>query len=161
MTYRRPAWQTLTLTAAVAGVAAAMLAFARPTEVLVDGQRLDADVPAVTEAGGKVYVPLRAVAQALGADVSVDARSGDVLVARGDKTLRLDVGDVHAKLNGMPMTLNHAPFRVRGRVMIGLNTVARAFDVYVHYDPRTARADVLTPGIGIASPAAANEAETQ
>ena len=46
------------------------------------------------------------------------------------------------------MTMKNAPFRVRGRVMVGLKSVARAFNVRASYDPRTARIDVLTPGIG-------------
>ena len=71
------------------------------------------------------------------------------------------VGDVHATLNGMPLTLKHAPFRVRGRVMVALNVVARAFNVRATYDPRTARIDVLTPGIGQAPPAASTPASMQ
>jgi hypothetical protein len=46
----------------------------------------------------------------------------------------------------MPMTLLHAPFRVRGRAMIGLHTVQRAFGVRVKFDKATSRVDVDTPG---------------
>ena len=49
------------------------------------------------------------------------------------------MGDTRATVNGMPLTLKHAPFRVRGRVMVELKAVARAFNVRASYDPRTAR----------------------
>jgi len=42
----------------------------------------------------------------------------------------------------------HAPFRVRGRVMISLDAVARALNVRARYDARNARIEVVTPGIG-------------
>ncbi len=65
--------------------------------------------------------------------------------------MRLKVGDTRATVNGMPLTLKHAPFRVRGRVMVELKAVASAFNVRATYDSRTARIDVLTAGIGQAA----------
>jgi hypothetical protein len=58
------------------------------------------------------------------------------------------VGDTHATVNGMPLTFKHAPFRVRGRVLISLDAVARALNVRASYNPRDARIEVVTPGIG-------------
>ena len=149
MNYRRPTAQTLILTTVIATIAAALFAFSRPAEMLVDGMRVESDVPPVTTSADKVFVPLRSVAQALGAETTTE---GDrVIVSRDGQSLRLRVGDVHASLNGMPLTLKHAPFRVRGRVMIGLKNFARAFNVQAYYDPRTARIDVITPGVGSTS----------
>jgi hypothetical protein len=48
----------------------------------------------------------------------------------------------------MPFTLKHAPFRVRGHVMISLDAVAHALRVRAKYDPRNARIEVITPGVG-------------
>lgn len=148
MTYRRPAWQTLVLTATIATCASALLAFSRPVEVIVDGQHIESDVPPVQTGLDRVFVPLRSLADALGAQTIVDARGEKIAVVRGNQSLRLTVGDEHAKLNGMPMTLHHAPFRVRGRVMVSLSAIARALGVRTVYDARTARVDVLSPGIG-------------
>ena len=80
---------------------------------------------------------------------------------RGNQSLRLRLGNTHATLNGMPMTLRHAPFRVRGRVMVSLNVVAQAFNVRASYDPRTARIDILSPGIGQAPPASSTPSSVQ
>ena len=144
MKYRRPAWQTIVLTVVVATMASALLAFSRPVEMRVNGQTLQRDVSPVTTAADKVYVPLRPLAEALGAVTTENTQTGEVTVSRGDQSLRVKVGDVHATFNGMPMTLKHPPFRVRGRVMIGMKAFGRAFGVRVSYDKRTSRVDVQT-----------------
>ncbi|MEO9171165.1 MAG: copper amine oxidase N-terminal domain-containing protein [Candidatus Baltobacteraceae bacterium] len=146
MPYRLPSRQTFAITIAVALLASAMLAVARPVVIDVDGQRLDSDVPAITTAADNAYVPLRSLADALGAETTVDGEN--IYVTRAHESLRIRVGDTRAAINGEPFTLKHAPFRVRGRVMIGLKPIAQAFDVRATYDTRTARIDILTPGIG-------------
>lgn len=144
MKYRRPAWQTIVLTGVVATMASGLLAFSRPVEMRVDGQTLQSDVSPVITAQDRVYVPLRPLAAALGAITTEDKTTGEVIVTRANQSLRIKVGDVHATFNGMPMTLNHAPFRVQGRVMIGMKAFGHAFGVRISYDKRTARVDVST-----------------
>lgn len=155
MTYRRPSWQTLVLTATIAACASSLLAFSRPVEVIVDGQHIESDVPPVQTGLARVYVPLRSLADALGAQTVVDEKGEKIAIVRGNQSLRLHVGDVHASYNGMPMTLRHAPFRVRGRVMVSLSAISRALGVRTTYDARAARVNVLSPGIGDAHSQAA------
>lgn len=161
MKYRPLSWQSVTLTAVAALSASALLAFSRPTVMMVDGERVDSDVPPVTVSADRAFVPLRSIADALGAETVIDAKTGEVDVIRGNQSLRLKIGDPHATLNGMPMTLRHAPFRVRGRVMIAIKVIAQAFNVRVSYDPRTARIDVVTPGVGQAPSSTATPASMQ
>lgn len=147
MTVNSPRLITLSITAAIALAVAVGLSLSRPVDVVVDGQHVLSDVAPVTTAANKVYVPLRAVADALGAETRYDAASDTIVVVRGEQQLRLRVGDTHAKLDGMPMTLKAAPFRVRGRVMVNMKAIARAFGMHVTYNPRTARIEMNTPGI--------------
>ena len=147
MRYQPPSKRTLLATAALALVASLSFTLSKPVEMRVDGQPLISDVPPVTSIKGAVYVPLRPVVDALGADTKYERKSGDVFVTRGDQVLHLKIGSTHARLNGMPMTLKQPPFRVRGRVMVGLHTVQRAFGVRVRFDKMTARVDVDTPGL--------------
>lgn len=147
MSASRPRLITLAITAAIALAVSLGLSLSRPIDVVVDGQRVLTDVAPVTTAANKVYVPLRAVADALGAETKYDTATGYIVVTRGDQQLRLRVGDTLAKLDGMPMTLKHAPFRVRGRVMVNVTAISRAFNMRVNYNPRTARIEVNTPGI--------------
>ncbi|MGB6987076.1 MAG: copper amine oxidase N-terminal domain-containing protein [Candidatus Aquilonibacter sp.] len=157
MTYRRPSLRLLILTAVVAMTASAFVAFSRPIDMVVDGEIVASDVPPVATPGNHVYVPVRTLADALGAQTSIEGQN--VIVVRGGESVRLSVGDVHATVNGMPLTLEHAPFRVRGRVMIGLRSIARAFGVHASYNARLARIAVMTPGIGEASPAQPAQAQ--
>jgi hypothetical protein len=146
--YGGSTWQSLGVVALCALFAASMLTFSRPIVMLVDGERVDTDVAPVTTANAKAFVPLRSVADALGAETEVDARAGTISVILGSQTLTVRVGDAHATVNGMPLTLKHAPFRVRGRVLISLDAVARALNVRARYNAREARIEVITPGIG-------------
>jgi hypothetical protein len=146
--YRSLNLRALTFVALAALLISAVLAFSRPIEMLVDGERIDTDVAPVTTASDRAFVPLRSLADALGAETEVDPKTGDVNVVLGGQSMRVRVGDVHASVNGMPFTLKHPPFRVRGRVMISLDAVARALHVHAKYDPRDARIEVITPGIG-------------
>ncbi|GAC1499492.1 MAG: hypothetical protein NVS1B14_02990 [Vulcanimicrobiaceae bacterium] len=146
MTEKRAPWKTLSVTAVAALAVSALLTFSRPVELRVDGQRLASEVPPVTQ-NHDVFVPLRAISDALGADTRFDADHEHIEVIRGDQTLRIAVGSVRATLNGAPMTFRHAPFRVRGRVMMGLRAISRAFGVKAHYDRRTSRIDVDSPGV--------------
>jgi hypothetical protein len=147
----------LAATVVFALLGALSFAYSKPVEMRVDGQPVISDVPPVTTSKG-VYVPLRPVSDALGAETRYEHRSGDIVVTRGDQVLRLKVGSTHAKLNGMPMTLKHAPFRVRGRVMVSLHSVQQVFGVRVKFDKTTARVEVNTPGV---SDAAAAQFEAQ
>jgi len=138
----------LVFVAVAALFASVLLVFSRPIAMFVDGERVDSDVSPITTANEKAFVPLRSIADALGAETEVDPKSDAIDVVLGTQSLRVRVGDSHATVNGMPFTLKHAPFRVRGRVMISLDAVARALHVHAKYDPRDARIEVVTPGIG-------------
>ena len=141
-----PSRRLVAVTAFIATIASLFCALGQPAVLSVDGQRIASDVPPVTT-NGRAYVPIRAVAEGLGGTASYDAKSGGVVVIRGKDVLRMKVGSVHAKLNGSRMTLKRPPFVVRGRAMVALNVVKRAFGSTVAYDPRGRTIDVSTPGV--------------
>ena len=136
----------LLITAVIALAVSVALTFSQPVQLRVDGQAISSDVPPVTQ-HSEVFVPLRAIAEALGADTHYDRKANSIEVIRGDQTLRFQVGVAKATVNGAPMTFNHPPFRVRGRVMVGLHAVSRAFGVKTRVDHKTARIDLDTPGV--------------
>jgi|SRR5579863_7884625 len=160
MTYRAPAWTTLVAVAVLALAASTLLVLGRPVEMTVDGVRVESDVPPVTTINHRIFVPVRSFAEALGAQTLSDG-DGRIDLIRGNQSLRLRLGDVHAVFNGMPLTLQHAPFLVRGRMMVEMHALAVAFDVRARYDARTARIDVQTPGIGQAPIPSPSNSSTQ
>jgi hypothetical protein len=142
-----PSRNTLLATVLVATVASIMIAASQPASLRIDGQRITSDVPPVTSLKGEAFVPLRVVAETLGADTNYDPKTGLIELVRANDTLRMRVGDKTATLNGNRMTLHHAPFAVRGRTMVSLNAIARAFGSKVHYDGAHAKIDIVTPGV--------------
>ena len=104
-------------------------------------------MPPVTSIKGEAFVPLRVVADTLGAETNYDAKTGTVELTRGKDFLKLRAGDTLATMNGKRMILKHAPFAVRGRMMVSLATIARAFGSKVSYDRPRAKIDVMTPGM--------------
>lgn len=146
--YGSLSWRRLALVAGSALLVSMVLAFSRPIVMLVDGERVDSDVAPVTTTSERAFVPLRSIADALGAETEVDPKTNAIDVVLGGQSLRVRVGENHASVNGMPFTLKHAPFRIRGRVMVSLDAIARALHVRAKYDPRDARIEVVTPGVG-------------
>lgn len=157
MRYHRPSRTTLAATLILALFGSLSFAFSKPVEVRVDGQPVITDVPPVTTSKG-VFVPLRPVGDALGAETRYEHKSGDVVITRGDQTLHLKVGSTQAKVDGVPLRLRQAPFRVRGRVMVSLHSVQQVFGMRVKFDKMTARVDLNTPGV---SETAASQLEKQ
>jgi hypothetical protein len=142
---RLPSAKTVAATAAVATFAAALTSLSHPAALRVDGQRMVSDVPPVTTAKG-AYVPLRVVAETLGANTNYDPKTGTIELIRANDTMRLHVGDRAATLNGKRVLLRAAPFAVRGRTMVPLQMIARAFKTKVRYDTAHAQIDVMTAG---------------
>jgi hypothetical protein len=134
-------------TLVLSGLASVLAAASQPASLRIDGQRIVSDVPPVTSIKGEAFVPLRVVADNLGAQTDYDAKTGSVELSRGKDVLRLRAGDTIAEMNGKKVVLKHAPFAVRGRMMVGLGTIARAFGSKVTYDGSKAKIDVMTPGM--------------
>lgn len=146
LSLRFPNRRTVGATVVASAFAAALTSLSHPASLRIDGLRTASDVPPVTTAKG-AYVPLRAVAESLGAETNYDAKSGTIELTRADDTLRIHVGDRVATLNGKKLTLKTAPFAVRGRTMVSLNVIARALKTNVRYDVSRAKIDVMTPGL--------------
>jgi hypothetical protein len=144
-----PSPRLLIATAATALVASLSLALSTPATISVDGQRVASDVAPVTTPSG-AYLPLRAIADAAGAETSFDPRSGAIVVRRGTDVLTMHVGSTAATRNGRPVTLAHAPFTVNRRTMVATATIARTFGSTVRFDPKRDRVDVRTPGVVVA-----------
>jgi hypothetical protein len=147
-----PDLRLLLVTTATALAASATLAFSTPATISVDGQRLASDVAPVTTPEG-ACLPLRAVSEAAGGQMTVDPSTSAITVRKGTDVLVLHRGTTKATMNGRPITLAHAPFTVRGRTMVATATIAETFGSSVRFDAKHDRVIVRTPGVVVAGAA--------
>jgi iron complex transport system substrate-binding protein len=148
-----PSGRLIAATAVTALVASLTLALSTPATISVDGQRLASDVAPVTTPGGAAYLPLRAIADAAGAQTAFDTDTGEIVVHRGTDVLVMRAGTATAKLNGHRVTLAHAPFTAHRRTMVAGDTIASTFGSTVRFDRRHDRVVVRTPGVVMAGAA--------
>ena len=148
-----PSGRLIATTAATALVASLALVLSTPATIIVDGQRVAADVAPVTTPDGATYLPLRAMADAAGAQTAYDHATGETVVRRGTDVLVLRPGTTVARSNGHGITLAHAPFTVHGRIMVAGATLTDAFGSTIRYDAKRGRVIVRTPGVVVAGAA--------
>jgi len=104
--------------------------------VVVDGRLVRWDVPPVVR-DGRIMVPLRALAESLGLEVSWDEAAQKVLVARAETRAEFPIGCPWYTLAGR-MYLTDAPALVLGgRVLVPLRYAAEALNVFLAWDQAT------------------------
>jgi len=114
---------------------AATPVFAAP-QVFVDGQRLVSDVPPTIE-NGVTLVPLRAIFQALGAEVEWNGTTQTVTARKGGTTVMLIIGQKTAYKNGNPVDLQVPGRIVDGRTLVPLRFVSEALGAKVDWEGNT------------------------
>lgn len=99
--------------------------------VFINGQRMQFDQPPVVQ-GGRVFVPMRAVFQQLGA--SVVYNNGQINATGGGRTISLTIGSTTAYIDGKVQYLDVAPFTVGDRTLVPLRFVATSLGANVNWD---------------------------
>jgi hypothetical protein len=136
-------FRTYVVTTVFASLASLAMFLSHPPTLRVDGQHMASDVPPVTSMRG-TFLPLRAIALGIGAVTSYDAKTGQIDVLRGRDIVVLHVSAHNGLLNGMPFTMRHAPFVVRGRVMVPAGLFERALGSTVRYDAAHESIEITT-----------------
>ncbi|MEW6226593.1 MAG: stalk domain-containing protein [Bacillota bacterium] len=127
---------TIFLVLALAVLILGALPASAAPRVLLDGAQLSFDVPPVIEQG-RTLVPMRAIFEALGAEVGWDGTTRTVTAARGQTTVRLTIGVKTAHKNGAPVTLDAPAKVVNGRTLVPLRFVSEALGCSVQWDAKT------------------------
>lgn len=91
---------------------------------------------------GRTVVPLRFVAEALGAAVTWQEDTRSVVVSNGATTIRLHLGSPVATVNDRQVLLDVAPFAERGRTLVPLRFLAETLGFEVLWHSITNRIEI-------------------
>ena len=115
--------------------------------VYLDGQRLTFDQPPVAM-NGRVLVPVRAIFEALGAQVEWYQDTQTVAAQKGDTLVVMALGNSHfaRDVNGVQeyFKLDQTPIALNGRTLVPVRAVSEAFDCDVQWDG-TAQQVTISP----------------
>ena len=140
-TYR---YQIQAVNAAGRGALSAALSAAAPPDcagdqavsIRLDGETVYADVPPVI-LDGRTMVPLRAIAEALGAQIAWDGDSRTITLSLGETVVQLAVDDANALVDGSPVTLAVPARIIDGRTLVPLRFLGESFGSQVNWDGAT------------------------
>jgi len=99
-------------------------------KVFAKGKGLSFDVAPRIE-NGRVMIPVRALAEALGAEVKYD--NGEVIIQLDDVTIRLVINSNVAEVDGAAVNLDVAARVEDGRTLVPLRFVSEKFKARVNY----------------------------
>ncbi|MCD7854431.1 MAG: hypothetical protein LUG66_02305 [Clostridiales bacterium] len=109
--------------------------------VTVDGSEIPFDQPPVV-INGRTLVPLRAIFEALGAEVEWDAETKSIMAERNNIAVLLYIDSTamtYGEIGGNAVTvqLDTAPVVINGRTLVPARAVAEAFGCSVSWDSTT------------------------
>lgn len=86
---------------------------------------------------GRTMVPIRFIAERLGASVDWDAGSGRVTISAGVRTVIMTVGSRSYTVNGVVHTMDTEPVIIKGwnRTLVPVRFISEALDWAVEWDP--------------------------
>jgi hypothetical protein len=106
--------------------------------VLINGQSVEFDQPPIIQ-DGRTLVPLRAIFEAMGAEIEWDGSTQTVTAVRGNTNVVMRIGAPTFTRNGIEIALDVPAQITNGRTLVPARAVAESFeaDVDWHGDTRT------------------------
>lgn len=111
--------------------------------VLCNGSFVQFDQPPVLE-NDRVLVPMRAIFEALGAEVSWDESTQTVAAVKDGTTITLQIGSCTMTKNGEAIELDVAPKLVGGRTLVPVRAVSEGLGANVEWNEETRTVTVTT-----------------
>jgi N-acetylmuramoyl-L-alanine amidase len=92
-------------------------------KLMIEGSYQEPEVPArITE--GRTFVPLRFIAENMGANVHWDSKTSGVKIMKGGNTLHLTLGSNQIIVNGNDKAMDIAPYAENGRTLVPVRFVS-------------------------------------
>lgn len=118
--------------------AAASKAGEEAINLMIGGQAVTADVPPVIK-NGRTLVPVRVIAEGLGAEVDWNEADRTAVITRGGQKLSLTLDSRQAQVNGKQVKLDTPPVISQKRMLLPLRFVGESLGVTVGWDNSSRR----------------------
>ncbi|MCD8181119.1 MAG: copper amine oxidase N-terminal domain-containing protein [Firmicutes bacterium] len=105
-------------------------------KILLDGAQLEFDVPPQI-IDGRTLVPMRAIFEALGAQITWDGGTQTVTAEKGSTVVEMAIGSAVMSVNSEEITLDVPPQIIDDRTLVPARAVAESFDADVEWDGET------------------------
>lgn len=109
--------------------------------VTVNNQLIKFDAPAYIK-NGTVMVPLRAIAEEVGGNVTWDDATRTVTVTKDDTVIEITPGSMTVLVNGTPVEMNLPATVTCGRTYVPLQVLAEALDLLAELDSENGTVDI-------------------
>lgn len=124
-------------------LAATLAGQAGAVNLIVDNVQLNPDVPPVI-VEGRTLVPVRAIFEALGAEVNWDGTSGTATATKGATTVAVQVGSATAYVNGVATQLDVPAQTIDNRTLVPARFVSEALGADVQWNSTTETVSIST-----------------
>lgn len=131
-----PLWMLMAMLLIPGWASAAGSSAEQAVQLMIGGQAVQPDVPPMIEKG-RTLVPVRVIAEGLGAQVEWNQETRTAVITRGQQTLQLTVGSRDALVNGKRVQLDTAPVMRNQRMLLPLRFVGESLGVTVGWDDKT------------------------
>ena len=103
------------------------------TNAMVFGKTIENDVAPVIQ-NDRTMLPIRMLAESLGADVTWDEETRTVMVQNGETVIKITIDEVIAKVNGEEIALDSAAFIENNRTYLPLRFISEHLGAEVDYN---------------------------
>jgi N-acetylmuramoyl-L-alanine amidase len=100
----------------------------------LDGKKLQGSSNLSVIKDGRVFVPVRFIAEEIGVDVDWISVHKKVILTKRNSKVELVIGSKNFKLNGKKQQLDVSPFIYKGRTLVPLRLVANGLGLDVQWD---------------------------
>ena len=112
-------------------------------KILLDGRYLTFDQPPVNRSG-RILVPMRAIFEALGANVDWDKDNRKVTGTAKESKIQLVIGDSTAYINDKPVLLDVPAVIENGRTLVPVRFISESLDAEVDWDGNKKTVIIIT-----------------
>ncbi|WP_134685571.1 N-acetylmuramoyl-L-alanine amidase family protein [Brevibacillus migulae] len=102
-------------------------------QLMMDGKLITPDVPPLVK-NGRTLVPVRVIAEGLGAEVGWDQATSTATITRGGQRVVLQLNNKQAYINGKAVTMETPPLTYHQRMLLPLRFVGEALGATVGWD---------------------------